>query len=203
MIESGLARSTINQRVGRIVHLFKWTVGNELVPPDVHHGLKAVSGLTMGRTKARETSPVKLVPEASVDAVRPHVSRQVWAMVEFQRLVGARPGEVVIMRTCDLDTSGDVWVYTPWRHKTQHHGRERTVFPGPRAQEVLRPWLRSDPTRYLFSPEEAMAEFREGQRRRRKTPLYPSQRDRPKKNPRRVLSSSFADLRTDRERPGG
>ena len=33
MIEAGLARSTINHRVGRIVHLFKWAVANELVPP--------------------------------------------------------------------------------------------------------------------------------------------------------------------------
>jgi hypothetical protein len=108
MIESGLARSTIDQRVGRIIHLFKWAAGNELVPPGVHHGLKAVSGLSPGRTKAREASPVKPVPEASVDAVRPFVSRQVWAMIELQRLTGARPGEVVIMRTCDVDTPGGV-----------------------------------------------------------------------------------------------
>src|SRR5262249_11135074 len=187
------ARSTINQRVGRIVHLFKWAVENELVPPDIHHGLKAVAGLRMGRTKARETAPIKPVPEASVDAVRPHVSRQVWAMIELQRLTGARPGEVVIMRTCDVDTSGDVWVYTPKRHKTQHHGRERAVLLGPRAREVLRPWLRPAATQYLFSPKEAMAELREGQRRRRKTPLYPSQRDRPrKKNPKRILGERYS-----------
>jgi integrase len=97
------------------------------------------------------------------------------------------------MRTCDVDTSGDVWVYTPKRHKTQHHGRERVVLLGPRAREVLRPWLRPDATQYLFSPKEAMAEFREGQRRRRKTPLYPSQRDRPrKKNPKRVLGERYS-----------
>jgi integrase len=192
MIETGLARSTINQRVGRIVHLFKWAVGNELVPPDVHHGLKAVSGLSMGRTRARETSPVKPVPEVSVDAIHPHVSRQVWAMIELQRLTGARPGEVVNMRTCDLDTSGGVWVYTPWRHKTQHHGRERKILLGPRAQEALRSWLRPDATQYLFSPKEAMAEFREEQRRRRKSPLYPSTRDRPKKTPSRVLRERYS-----------
>ena len=32
MIDAGLARTTINQRVGRIVRLFKWAVENELVP---------------------------------------------------------------------------------------------------------------------------------------------------------------------------
>jgi hypothetical protein len=30
MIDAGLARTTINQRVGRIVRLFKWAVENEL-----------------------------------------------------------------------------------------------------------------------------------------------------------------------------
>ena len=54
---------------------------------------------------------------------------QVWAMVELQRLSGMRPGEVVTMRTCDLDTSGRVWAYTPESHKTEHHGREPAI-PG-------------------------------------------------------------------------
>ena len=64
MIDSGLCRTTINQRIGRIVHTFKWAVENELVPPGVYHGLKAVKGLQKGRTEAREPEPVKPVPEA-------------------------------------------------------------------------------------------------------------------------------------------
>ncbi len=39
MIDSGLARSTINQRVGRIVWMFKWAVENEMLPPVVHQAL--------------------------------------------------------------------------------------------------------------------------------------------------------------------
>jgi integrase len=189
MVDAGLARGTINQRVGRIIHVFKWAVSEEMLPPDVHHGLKAVGGLKKGRTAARETEPVKPVPEALVDAVRPHVARQVWAMIELQRLTGMRPGEVILMRTCDLDTSGRVWVYTPVSHKTAHHGHERRVYLGPRAQAVLRPWFRTDLSAYLFSPREAMAEYRAAQRRDRKTPLYPSQRDRPR---RRIPSRSSA-----------
>jgi integrase len=114
-------------------------------------------------------------------------------MIQLQRLTGARPGEVVIMRTCDVDTSGEVWLYAPSRHKTQHHGRVRTIFLGPRAQEVLRPWFRPDAHEYLFSPKEAMAEFRAGQRSRRRTPLYPSQRDRPGSDrPKRVLGVRYS-----------
>ena len=67
-----------------------------MIPPSVHHGLKAVSGLRRGRADVRESEPVRPVPDAFVDAIRPHVSRQVWAMVELQRLSGMRPGEVCI-----------------------------------------------------------------------------------------------------------
>jgi len=104
---------------------------------------------------------VKPVPEAHVDAIRDHVSRQVCAMIELQRLTGMRPGEVVIMRTADLDTTGKLWSYTPQRHKTQHHGHDRTVYIGPKAQAVLAPWLRPNVGEYLFQPAEAEAERRE------------------------------------------
>ena len=120
MIESGLARTTINQRVGRIVRLFKWAVENELVGPAVHQAIKAVAGLQRGRTEAREPEPVGPADGAAVEAIRPFVSRQVWAMVELQRLTGMRPGEVTAMRAGDVDASGDVWVYRPAGHKTAH-----------------------------------------------------------------------------------
>jgi integrase len=181
MIDAGLARTTVNQRVRRIIHLFKWAAENELVPPGVHHGLKAVRGLQRGRSGAKETPPVTPVPDELVEAVRPHVARQVWAMIELQRLTGMRPGEVVIMRTCDVDTSGEVWVYTPAAHKTAYRGRGRKVYLGPKAQQVLKTCLRENPMEFLFSPREAMEEFRRRQRAERKSRLYPSQVARPRK----------------------
>jgi hypothetical protein len=98
MNDSGLARGKINQRVGRILHLFKWAVKNELFPTDVYHGLRTVSSLQKGRSAARETEPVITVPESFVAAIKPFVARQVWAMIEPQRLTGMRPGEIALMR---------------------------------------------------------------------------------------------------------
>ena len=121
MIDSGLARGTINQRIGRIVHVFKWAASEELVPASVHQSLKTVSGLQKGRTDARESEPIRPVPDDFVDAIRPFVCRQIWAMIEVQRLTGMRPGEVCLMRTCDLDMSAKVWVYTPADHKMLAH----------------------------------------------------------------------------------
>lgn len=183
MVRAGNCRTEVNRRVGRVVRMFKWGVSEELVPPGVLEALRAVTGLRKGRSAAREKPPVVPVADADVEAVRPHVSRQVWAMVELQRLTGMRPGEAVIMRAGDLDTGGDVWAYTPSRHKTEHHGKAREVLIGPKGQEVLRPWLRADPSTYLFSPAEATQERLVVLRARRKTPVQPSQRDRSKARP--------------------
>jgi integrase len=185
MVEADLCRAEVNRRVGRIVRIFKWAVSEELVPPSVHQALQTVPGLRRGRTDVRESKPVKPVPDAFVDAIKPHVSRRIWAMVELQRLTGMRPGEVCTLRTIDVDTSGRVWVYTPESHKTEHHGRERKIYLGPAAQTILRPWLRVELGAYLFSPAEAMAEHWVEQRRDRKTRVQPSQQNRRRRRPSR------------------
>jgi integrase len=155
-------RRTINLHTYRVRAVFRWGVENELVPAAVLHGLQAVRGLQKGRSEARETGPVKPVPEALVEATLPYVNRVVRAMVQMQLLTGMRPGEVVIMRAIDLDTRGAVWLYRPGsdaedgRHKTAHHGHERVIAIGPRAQEVLKPLLRTDLHAYLFTPAEAL-----------------------------------------------
>ena len=183
MIESSLCRNEVNKRIGKIVRMFHRAAENELVPGSVYQDLKAVRGLSRGRTTARESALVRPVADAHVDAVRAHVSRQAWAMVELQRLTGMRPGEVCMMATGDIERSGSVWAYRPSSHKTEHHGRERVVPLGPRAQDVLRSWLRGDPAAYLFSPAEAMKELHSPRRAIRKTSVQPSQLDRQKRDP--------------------
>ncbi len=185
MIDAGLCRNEVNKRTGRIVRLFKWAVGEGIVPPSLHHGLIAVSGLRRGRADVRESEPVKPVPDAFVDAIRPHVPPQLWAMVELMRLSGMRPQEVCLMRTIDIDRSGRVWIFTPETHKTEHHGRERRIYLGPTAQDILRPWLRMELTAYLFSPREAMQHRLAERRRNRKSKVQPSQKDRSKAKPKR------------------
>src|SRR5262249_22795607 len=109
----GLARGVINQRIGRIKHLFKWAVENELVLPSVYQGLAAVSGLQRGRSEARETRKVQPVSVALVEDTLQHLLPVVADMVRLLLLTGMRAGELVIMRGCDLDTTGAVWLYKP------------------------------------------------------------------------------------------
>ncbi len=184
MTREGLSRTTINFRVGKIVQMFRWAVGEELIPPSVHQAIAAVPGLQKVRSEARELDPVKPVPEAHVEAVLPYVKRQVWTMIELQRLAGMRPGEVIRIRSIDLDTSGRIWLYRPSHHKSEHVGKDRIVYLGPKAQAILRSWLRAELEAPLFSPVEAMEEFRARQRADRKTKVQPSQRDRSKSTPR-------------------
>jgi len=186
LIDADNARTYINDSIGRIKRMFRWGVENELVPPNVYHGLQAISGLRKGRCGVRESEPVKPVPDAHVDAIRPFVSRPMWAMIELQRLTGMRPGEVVIMRGCDLDMSGKLWQYQPGEHKTEHHERQRVIMLGPRAQAVVRGFLKPDLSAYLFSPIKAVAERHAEQRRNCKTPVQPSQVKRTERSRRRA-----------------
>ncbi len=80
-----------------------------------------------------------------------------------------------MMRGCDLDTSGRVWTYVPETHKTAHHGHDRVIYLGPRAQAIIKPFLKRDLTAYLFSPIEAEQERHAQIRERRRTRVQPSQ----------------------------
>ena len=92
-------------------------------------------------------------------------------MVRFQRFTGCRPAEVCLLRPCDVDTSGGVWVYRPESHKTEHHGRERIICIGPKGQAVLRPYLLRDKSAYCFVPAESEKKRLALRHERRRTPL--------------------------------
>ncbi|MFL5343018.1 MAG: tyrosine-type recombinase/integrase [Gemmataceae bacterium] len=171
---NGLARSTINYRAGKIKRVFKWAASEELISVTVSQALGTVQGLQRGRTSARETDPVKPVPLATVEATLPFMPPPVAALVRLQLLTAARPGELLVMRTCDLQTSGRVWVYHPHHHKTAHRGKAREIYIGPKAQTVLKPWLKTELSAFVFSPADAEAARSAERARQRKTPRWPA-----------------------------
>ena len=186
MMDLGLCRGVVNHRISRIKRVFKWAVAEEMVPPYIHQGLQAVAGLRFGRTEAREMEPVKPVPEKWVNAVVPYVSPPVAAMIQIQQLTGVRPCEVVAMRPCDIDQSGDIWIYEPYDHKNRWRGHRRLIPLGPKAQQVLKPFLDRDAAAFLFSPREAEAWRNARRRKQRKTSMTPSQvKRKPKAKPKR------------------
>jgi integrase len=186
MVKAGLCRAVVNNRVNRIRRAFKWAASYELVPPAVHEALRTVAGLQRGRGEAREADPVRAAPEAHVNATLPLLPAPVRAMAELQLLTGMRAGEVMVMRAIDLNTGGPVWTYRPAGHKNKHRGRDRVIFLGPQAQEVIKPFLTANLEAYLFSPRAYIETVRRRRAEGRKTKRTPSEAKRRRKaNPMR------------------
>lgn len=175
MVEKGWSRKYCNDNLGRIKRMFRWGKSQEIVPSTVYQDLLTVDGLRMGRTKAKESRPILPVDAKTVDTTLSHLSQVVADMVRFQRATGARPTEVCIVRPMDIDRTEEIWEYRPGSHKTQHHGRERVIFIGPRGQAVLRPYLLRPAYSYCFRPAEAVQQHRANLRAKRKSKLTPSQ----------------------------
>jgi len=161
MIADGLTRRAINGYIHRVRQIWRWAVENELIDESAWRRLLSVRALAEGEESVREAEPVEPGRWRQIRVVLRNCPRPVRQMVRLQILTGMRPGEVVQMRTCDVDRSADVWVYQPAEHKTKARGKLRPVLLGPRAQQLLRPLLdEASPMRYLFRPADAMEEAR-------------------------------------------
>lgn len=127
MIEAGLARTTINNNISKLKTMFKWGANKKLIDKMVYLDVSTLAGLKAGRSMARETDPVRPVPDQFVEALEDHVTSPVWAMIQLQVLTGMRPREVLQMGSCDISTAGKVWEYRPSSHKTQHRKKTRII----------------------------------------------------------------------------
>lgn len=150
MIEEELSRSTINAYVGRIVACFRWGVEEGIVPPGVLHGLRALRGLQHGRSRAKDLPPVGCVSDELVEATLPHLPPVITDMVLVQRLTGMRPGEVCSITVGQIDMADEIWIYQPKDHKTAHHGHNRVIPIGPRAQRIMNKYIRPELGAPLF-----------------------------------------------------
>jgi len=187
------SRCYVNKVTTASKSLFRWAVENDLAPAEVWHGLLAVRGLAKGRTEARETEPIGPVEDSVVDATLPYLPDVVADMVRFQRATGARPTEVCSIRPIDVNRSGDVWLYRPASHKTEHHDRGRVIAIGPRGQEILARYLLRPADAYCFSPRESESQRNAARRESRETPVQPSQAARQRQcRPRRSAKDRYS-----------
>jgi integrase len=217
MVAKGWSRSHCNAQVRRVVRLFKWAAGEELVPVTVHAALKTLAPLRAGKTEAREVAARKPAVPADVLAALPHLPPHARALVELLRATGMRPGEGCRLTLAQIDRTGTVWVYTVRAHKTSHRGLSRVVHLGAAAQAVIVAHLglrgnsaenapemtqgvagqRVDlaqqlgPDEPLFSPAKQSEERRISLRDKRKTPVQPSQRNRKKDKPKRTPGAAY------------
>ena len=104
-------------------------------------------------------------------------------MLRVQVATGMRPSEVCNIRPCDIDRSGEVWMFRPAKHKTANKGKRKAVPLMGDARDAITDYMNRDPQAYCFSPAESMAWFRANQRANRQSKVQPSQEDRTKESP--------------------
>jgi integrase len=179
-----LSRGYVNETMRRIVAAFKWAAAEGKLPASVPMNLAIVPGLRKGKCNLREPEPVGAVDDDIVDATLAHLPEVVADMVKLQRLTGMRPAEVCILRPGDLDCTGEVWIYRPRKHKTQHHGRNRVVLIGPLAQAILLPYLARESATNCFRPADSELNRRATRHAARVTPLSCGNRPGSVKTPR-------------------
>lgn len=159
-----------------IKSVFRWGCERELVNGSVYHALTAVKNCP---DDPRLMAPRKVEPvsDEAIEATLPYLGCQSSRMVKIQRLTGMRAGELVQMRTIDIDmtptsiesrqdcpncrkdepcSDHSCWVYVPQHHKTEKKGVVRRIKIGPRAQEILKPLLKTCLTDYIFTGRAAL-----------------------------------------------
>jgi integrase len=156
--EMDWSRTYINAIVNCIRRIWRWGVSQQIVRADTLSQLEAVDGLKAGRTRARESKDIGPVAWFHYAAVLPYLTPTTRTMVRVHWLIGCRPGELCIMRPCDIKPEGSLWHYTPSDHKTAHLGKELTYRIGPRAQSLLWPYMDAvDRDEFVFDPREAVS----------------------------------------------
>jgi len=152
MIKAKLSRGTCNSLTSQIKRMWKWGAAEGLLEAAAYQGLCVLDGLRRGRSNAKEPEPVTPVAQEHIKAVEPYVGPVVWAMIQVQLLTGALSGEIVGLRGCDISQGGSIWTAVLDQHKTAYRGKRRTIYFGPQAQAILRPWILQAKGGHLFSP---------------------------------------------------
>jgi integrase len=194
-LESGASRQYANKQMARLLRAIKWGVSEGICSVEVHQACKCVDPIKKGRTNAPEAPPVLPVDDSVVDATLPHLTPVVASMVQFQRLVGCRPGEVCKITPAMVDRSNSVWEVRLVEHKGAWRGKQRVIYVGPQAQSILKPYLDRKPDEPCFSPKESEEQRLAAKHAKRQTALSCGNRPgsnlkvRPKKQPRRCYDT--------------
>jgi integrase len=155
-VRRGCARSYCNKNAKRVVAFFKWLVSEDLLDVTVYQTLKTVPPLKAGRCSSPEAPKVRPVDDATITATIKHLPKVLADMVRIHRLLGCRPSELLCIKPCMVDTKSEVWTIKLEKHKNAWRGHDRVLVIGPKAKQLLRPYLNRPAEAYCFSPAEAM-----------------------------------------------
>jgi len=191
-VTQGFKRQYINKCTSMIKQFFSWATSEELLPGTIAYALREVKGLRRGKCEAKEYNELTPVDPALVAKILPVLNDHVRGIVSVMLHSGARTGEICLMRPIDIDRNGPIWRYTPRRHKCEQHGKTRVIPLGPRAQEIIKPFLDDIGAEdYVFSPKRMQETRFAEMRKKRKTPVQPSQQNRAVRRRRKPLGIKY------------
>jgi integrase len=199
LVEHGYARIMVNRYVGIIKRAFKHGAQFGWVEPNTSYALQVVDNLKKGRTTAREFRKIPPVDPDVFEKTLEKAPKRVADMCRIQRGSTMRPQDICNVRACDIDRSGDIWLYRPFTHKTAHLDHVLTKYIGATAQTILMSYLmeKADtPEAFLFSPADTVRDRNIERRRNRKTlnkkgKVQPSQENRRKEAPKRKPGEQY------------
>lgn len=165
------SRGYVNGQMARVLRFLKWAVGEGKMPSSVFETCKCVGHLKSGKCELEDTEPIQPVKIELVEATIKKLTRTLANMVRFQLATACRPGELVRITPGMVDRSSDVWIIELEEHKTASRGKSRTIYVGPKGQDILRPYLLRGQDEACFSPKESERERLDDKHAARVVPL--------------------------------
>jgi len=150
-VAKGNCRRYANEQTGKIIKIIEHGVSRELAAADRIVALRALPSLKPGQ--AKDNPRRSRVTLDTVRATLPHLTATAAAMVRLQLATAMRPSELFSMTPAQIDRTGPIWFYRPTRHKTERHGKTRSVPILGEAVEILSPFLFGDPDALCFLTE--------------------------------------------------
>jgi len=134
----GWSRGFCNSSINRVRRIFKWGVGEGLIPVPTWQALQAIPPLKAGHTTAPDYKRREAVSDEHLEAVRPHLRREYRDLFDLLLATGARPSELLGLQMSDINTRDEVWIAELADHKNVNRGLSRKLFFGPQSQLILR-----------------------------------------------------------------
>ena len=145
--EGRLAIRSVNRKLEQVKRVFRYAVETGMVDVTVYQALAIVENAKLSTHKKlkppKRRPPVPLESAVQIIGTLRPIVRD---LLLVQLYSGSRPGEINRMRKCDVEMSGDVWIYHMKKHKTAlRTGSEAVRYLGKRCQAILQPRLQECP----------------------------------------------------------
>ncbi len=202
-------RRSINDTLKWIVNIIEWGVGRRIIKNETLIAFqKELKPVRMGDKGAIDNIKRQRVTEEEFNKVLGVVTSVLGDMLRLVWYTGMRPYEICEMRPYDiLRDDPECWIYIPGRektpvgqHKTTRYGKVKVIPLAGESIDILSRRISDfSSKKYIFTPQDSVAEFREARLKNRKTPMScgnksgSNRKKNPKRKPRAFYTNdSFA-----------